>query len=103
MAAGATAATASSSPPAKPVLSAETVQATAIGVAADAVEQVVRPDMGRAFTGGVATTVQTASEGTPIGQTLAPITNELLEAWKASGSAKSLEDWILGKTEELKR
>ena len=43
--AAATAATAAASPPVKPITGSVAIGATVIGVAADAVEQVVRPDV----------------------------------------------------------
>jgi len=49
VAAGATAVAASSSPPIKPIAGSVAVGATVIGVVADGVEQVMRPDMNQVF------------------------------------------------------
>lgn len=90
VAAGATAVAAQTGPYAKP---AETVAvgATVVGVAADAVEQIMRPDMGKVAWDSVARVVQDRlDKRLPVA---APITNELVEAWKGSGSIKDLQTW----------
>ena len=94
VAAGATAATAAVSPQFKPIAGSVAIGATAIGVAADAVEQVVKPSLSGATTNAIGTIVQTATEQIPGAKTVAPITNELIEIWKNSGSAKSFQDWM---------
>ncbi len=91
VAAGATAAAASASPAAKPVLSAVAVGATAIGVAADATEQAVRPSVGQALHDAMLTSFQEWVDRKIPG--VAPVTNEAVEAWKASGTSKSVEAW----------
>jgi hypothetical protein len=89
--AAATAAAASAPPQAKPIPRAVAVGATVIGVAADAVEQVVRPDAGQVTSDSLTKILQDRIEKRiPIA---APITNELAEAWKASGTNKDLQKW----------
>jgi hypothetical protein len=62
-----------------------------IGVAADAVEQVVRPDAGQITSDSLTKILQDRiDKRMPIA---APITNELAEAWKASGTNKDLQKW----------
>lgn len=68
--------------------------ATVIGIGADAVEQVMRPDTGQAVTNSTSLVLQTALEKVPMGQMLAPITNELIQAWQASGSSLTVQEWI---------
>jgi len=70
------------------------VGATVIGVGADAVEQLVRPDMGQTGVNSAALIVQTVVEHVPNSGLVAPVTNELVEAWKASGSSMKLQEWI---------
>jgi filamentous hemagglutinin len=78
----------------KPVSGAVAVGATVIGVGADAVEQLVRPDIGQTGVNSAALIVQTVVEHVPNSGLVAPITNELVEAWKASGSSMKLQEWI---------
>lgn len=92
--AAATAATAAASPQVKPITAAVAVGATVIGVAADAAEQMARPNLWSTTKNAAGIIVQTAAEGLPGGKAVAPITNELIELWKNSGSSKSIQDWI---------
>jgi len=78
----------------KPVTGAVAVGATVIGVGADAVEQVVRPDAGATVTNAAGIILQTAAEQVPGGKAVSPITNELIEIWKKSGSSLSIQDWV---------
>ena len=94
IAAGATAVAAGASPPIKQLAGSVAVGATVVSVAADTVEQVVRPDTGQVVTGSGVLTLQSLAEKTSVGRIVTPITNEILEAWKASGSALAVEDWI---------
>lgn len=94
IAAGATATAASGPPQVKPIAGAVTLGATAIAVGADVVEQVMRPNTGQAVTNGASLIVQTAVEHTPVGRVAAPITNEMLEMWKSSGSSLSIQEWL---------
>jgi filamentous hemagglutinin len=87
VAAGATAIAAGSAPPLKPIAGSVAVGATAIGIAAAAVEQVVRPNAGQTLvTLGGTVLLEQASTRVP-GAAL--ITNEIIEALKDSdlGSA----------------
>jgi hypothetical protein len=70
------------------------VGATVIGVAADAVEQVVRPDVGQTIINLAGTGLQEAVNNNPVGKVVAPFTNEIVEAWKQSGSSQSIQDWV---------
>lgn len=92
--AGATAATAVAPPQIKPITGAIATGATVIGVGADAVEQLVRPDAGQAVTNAAGIIITTAVEQVPGGKAVSPITNELIEIWKNSGSSLSIQDWI---------
>ncbi|PUE12944.1 hemagglutinin repeat-containing protein [Limnohabitans sp. T6-20] len=92
--AAATAATGAASPQIKPLTGSVAVGATVIGVAADVIEQVARPDLGVTTTNTAGTIVQTAVERIPGSKAVTPITNELIEMWKNSGSARSIQDWI---------
>jgi hypothetical protein len=87
------------SPQVRPITGAVAVGATAIGVAANAVEQVMRPNTGEVVTNSGSLILQTATEQIPGGRILTPITNELLEVWKSSGSSMKFQDWINSKFE----
>lgn len=58
--------------------------ATVIGVAADAVEQVVRPDTGQTVVNLGSSALGVAAEAIPYGKTIAPVTNEAIEVIKNS-------------------
>lgn len=76
--AAATAAAASAPPQAKPIPRAVAVGATVIGVGADVVEQVVRPDTGQTVVNSAGTVIgEIANKKLPAA---APITNEVIEA-----------------------
>jgi hypothetical protein len=91
VAATATTVTAVAPPQVKPVSGAVAVGATVVGVGADAVEQLVRPDGNKVLSDALAKIVQDRiDKRLPIA---APITNELAEAWKASGMNKDLQTW----------
>jgi filamentous hemagglutinin len=92
--AAATAATPNVPAQVRPITGAIGVGATAVSVAADAVEQLARPNTGKVVVDSAATIVQTAVEKIPGAGAVAPITNEVIEAWKNSGSAKTLEEWV---------
>ena len=98
VAAGATAATQAVSPQFKPIPSAVAVGATVIGVGADVVEQVVRPDLGQTVVNGSGIFLQRLVESTPTGRLTLPITNEVIEMWRASRSSLSIQDWINAQT-----
>lgn len=68
------------------------VGATAIGVAADAVEQALRPSIGGATQVTITSYFQEWADSRAPG--VAPITNEVVEAWKSSGTAQNLEAWV---------
>jgi hypothetical protein len=99
--AAATAATAAASPPVKPITGSVAIGATVIGVAADAVEQLVRPDTGQTLTNLVGSGLQEAANNNPIGKIVSPITNEAIEAWKKSGSSKTIQDWVNDRVNEI--
>ncbi|MDT7515035.1 DUF637 domain-containing protein [Rhodoferax mekongensis] len=94
VAATATTVTTVAPPQVKPLSGAVAVGATVIGVGADAVEQLVRPDIGQTGVNSAALIVQTVVEHVPNSGLVAPITNELVEAWKTSGSSMKLQEWI---------
>ncbi|MGV3498690.1 MAG: hypothetical protein ACO1OR_07685 [Hydrogenophaga sp.] len=91
VAAGATAVAARGGPYGRPAQAAA-VGATAIGTAADAIGQIVRPNVGEALQDAMLTTFQEWADRKMPG--IAPATNEVVEAWKASGSSKSLDSWV---------
>ena len=90
MAAGATAVAAQGGPYGKPA-QAVAVGATAIGIGADAVEQSARPTMGTVLQAAVLASFQEWADSKVPG--VAPVTNEVIEAWNASGTSESLNDW----------
>jgi filamentous hemagglutinin len=67
------------------------VSATAVGVMADAVEQIARPDMGKAAHTSITVYFQEWVDSRAPG--VAPVTNEVIEMWKNSGSGQTLETW----------
>ena len=89
--AAATAATAAASPQVKPFTGSVAVGATVIGVAADAVEQMARPDLNKVLSESVPKIIQDRiDKRLPLA---APLTNELAEIWKNSGTNKDLQTW----------
>jgi hypothetical protein len=101
VAAGATLATAQASPHVKPITGAVAVGATVIGVAADVVEQLARPDVGQAVVNLIGTTaVEAANKAVPIA---APITNEVVELLKNTNKAGEIRDGSNIFIEEIKR
>jgi hypothetical protein len=100
IAAGATAVAAQGGPYAEPVQIVG-MGATAVGAAADTVEQILKPNVGQVVTSSTALAVQTVVEGSSTGKILSSVTNELLEAWKASGSTLSLQNWINKQFQEI--
>lgn len=90
VAAAATTVTAAAPPQVKPVSGAVAVGATVIGVGADAVEQFVRPDLGQTGINAAGAAVsEIINKKVPV---LAPITNEIVEAAKASDVSKSIQE-----------
>jgi filamentous hemagglutinin len=67
------------------------VGATVIGVGADVVEQAMRPDMGKVPQDALLSSFQEWADSKLPG--VAPVTNEVIEAWKASGTSEALNDW----------
>jgi filamentous hemagglutinin len=106
IAAGATAATAAASPQVKPITAAVATGATVIGVAADAVEQMVRPDTGQTVVNLIGTASSTLIEKLPGGAAVAPITNEIVEGMKqgvvASDLSNKVNEAVKQATEALK-
>ena len=93
VAAGAVAVTSQVGPYGQPA-KAVAVGATVIGLGADAVEQIARPNTGQVIVNSTSLIVQTLTERLPYGGVVTPITNEILEAWKASGSSMSVQEWV---------
>ena len=93
VAAGAVAVSSQAGPYGQPA-KAVAVGATVIGFGADVVEQLVRPDTGQVVVNASSLILQTLAEQTPIGKVATPITNEILEAWKISGSSLSVQEWV---------
>lgn len=91
VAAGATAVAAQGGPYTKPA-QIVAIGATAVGVGADAVEQIVRPDTGKATHTSITTYFQEWADSRAPGA--APITNEVIEIWKKSESGQNLEAWM---------
>lgn len=91
VASGATALTVGGSPGVKPIAGTVAIGATVIGAGADAIEQLVQPDLGRVTWDTLATVVQDRiDQRIPLA---APLTNELVEAWRISGTSQALQDW----------
>ena len=97
VAAGATAVAAGTSPPIRPIAGSVAVGATAIGMAADAVEQVVRPDVGKTTVDLGGSAIGVAIDAVPHGKLVAPLTNEAIEILKNS----QLGDAIRGGVNQL--
>ncbi len=91
IAAGATAVAAQGGPYTKPAQVVAT-GATAIGAAADTVEQIARPDMGKTAHTSITMYFQDWADSHAPG--VAPITNEVIEFWKSSDSGLTLETWV---------
>jgi hypothetical protein len=89
--AGATAVGAQGGPYARP---AQTLAAgaTAVSIAADGIEQAIRPDMGSVANASLIIYFQEWADSRAPGA--APITNEVVELWKNSGTGQSLETWV---------
>lgn len=88
--AAATAAASQSGPYGRPAQALAT-GATAVGLAADAVEQAVRPDVGKVTQTFFSNLVQYhIDQKLPLA---APITNEVIQLWRASGTSLSIEAW----------
>ena len=99
--AAATAATAAASPQVKPITGSVAVGATVIGVAADAVEQMARPNTGQTVVNLVGAGLQEAADNNPVGKVVAPLTNEIVEAWKQTGASQSIQDWVNQRVEKI--
>lgn len=93
---GAAATAASAVPgPHQPVTGATAVGAIAINFGATAVEQLLRPDPGKLIVDTALTVTGTLAERVPVvGPIASPITNEVLEEWKNSGTSQSLQQWL---------
>lgn len=91
VASGATAAAAAGSPQVKPIAGAVALGAIAVGLGADVVEQLARPNTGQVLQDSVLNYFQELADRRIPGS--APITNEFIEAWRASGTSTSLNDW----------
>ncbi|MEJ7686506.1 MAG: DUF637 domain-containing protein, partial [Variovorax sp.] len=73
---------------------ATAIGATAVNLGATTVEQLFRPDPGKALVDAAVTGIGIAAEHVPgIGPVLAPVTNEMLEAWKNSGTSQPFQQW----------
>jgi hypothetical protein len=92
---GAAATAASAIPGAhQPITSATAVGATAINIGAIALEQLARPDPGKLVVDTALTVGGALAEHVPVvGPVAAPVTNEMLEAWKNSGTSQSFQQW----------
>jgi hypothetical protein len=66
--------------------------ATAVSVVADGIEQAIRPDMGSVANASLITYFQEWADSRA--PAAAPITNEVVELWKNSGTGQSLETWV---------
>jgi hypothetical protein len=74
--------------PHQPITAATAVGAAAINVGATAIEQLLRPDPGKLVVDTALTITGSVTERVPvIGPVAAPTTNEMLEAWKNSGTS----------------
>ncbi len=78
----------------KPVAETVALGATTIGTLADILEQVSRPDLGQVIGGGGGQAAMYAADQTTLGKMLMPAINELIEAWKATDTSKSIQEWI---------
>ena len=77
--------------PHQPGAAATALVSTGFGLAANVVEQVARPDMGKGLNDTLSNILQErVDKRIPIA---APITNELFEVWKQSETNKDLQTW----------
>jgi len=100
VAATATTVTTVAPPQVKPVSGAVAVGATVIGVGADAVEQLVRPDMGQTIVNSMGNVLSDQLTNKIPGA--AVVTNELIEAAKSSDTAKKIQSELNQKSGEQK-
>jgi hypothetical protein len=78
--------------PHQPGAATTALVATGVGLAANVVEQVARPDVGKGLNDFMGSVLQEQLDRKlPI---MAPVTNESIEHWKKSGSSESFEKWI---------
>jgi hypothetical protein len=101
--AAATAATAAGSPQMKPITGSVAIGATVIGVAADVVEQVMRPDTGQAAVNLGGSLIGIAIDAVPNAKFVTPVTNEVVEAIKSSPVGKTAQDFVNGVLAEDKK
>lgn len=90
---GSTATTAAATPgPHQPVAAGTAIVAQTIGLAADAVESYITRDSAKMVETAFFTLTQqfVTDKALPLA---APITNEVIEAWKASGTKQELDAW----------
>jgi len=92
--AAATAATAAAPAQVKPITGVVAVGATAIGVAADAVEQMARPNTGQTTVNLGGSAIGIAIDAVPNGKLIAPITNEAIETLKNSWIGNAIRDGV---------
>ena len=77
--------------PHQPGAATTAIVATGVGFMANVVEQAARPDVGRGLNDLLTSILQERIDRrVPI---VAPITNELTEAWKQSGTSQNLQTW----------
>ncbi|PUE56968.1 hypothetical protein B9Z36_08160 [Limnohabitans sp. Rim8] len=90
---GSAATTAAAIPgPHEPTAAVTAVTATGVGFAADVIEQVARPDVGKGVQDFLSSVAQSAIDNKmPL---VAPVTNEVKQAWRDSGTSKSLDSWL---------
>jgi filamentous hemagglutinin len=80
--------------PHQPVAAGTAVVATGVGMAADAVEQAINPDVGKTAQDFLIKLFIEKGVVERFAPTAAPAVNELTELWKQSNSSKSAQDWI---------
>ena len=90
---GSTATAAAAVPgPHQPVAAGTAVVAGTVGAAADAAEQAINPDGAKAVQTILISLAQKAIDNKlPL---VAPVTNEVVDAWRNSGTNKSFEIWL---------
>ena len=90
---GSTATTAAATPgPHQPVATGTAIVAQTVGLAADAVEQLIKPDVGKVTHDLLLAIAQRdIDRRLPL---VVPLTNEVRTLWQQSGSAQPFETWV---------
>ncbi len=77
-----------------PIASAEAGGATELSIGADAISRFVRPDFGDSTVNAVGTGLAAGADRIPYSAAVAPITNEMIEAFKSTDLSKAMAAFI---------